>query len=87
MRTGVSWDPNYYKGVWIENTTSYKDATLYLTGRYATDSSYYLKLNSIISAYGLTKFDGPRTVAVDFSAIVSGNGYSIDSPPVGDDRL
>ena len=83
LRTGVSWDPNYYKGAWIENTTSYKDATLYLTGRYATDSSYYLKLNSIISAYGLTKFDGPKTVAADYSAIVSGNGYSIDSLPWG----
>ncbi|CZQ97146.1 lysin motif [Trichococcus palustris] len=83
LRTGVSWDPNYYKGTWIENTTSYKDATLYLTGRYATDSSYYLKLNSIISAYSLTKFDGPKTVAADYSAIVAGNGYSIDSLPWG----
>ena len=83
LRNGVSWDPNYYKGTWKENTTSYKDATLYLTGRYATDSSYYIKLNAIISAYDLTKFDGPKTVAVNYNAIVSSTNFSIDSLPWG----
>ena len=84
LRNGVSWDPNYYKGTWKENTTSYQDATLYLTGRYATDSSYYTKLNAIISAYDLTKFDGPKTVAVNFNAIVSSTNFSIDSLPWGE---
>ena len=84
LRNGVSWDPNYYKGTWKENTTSYQDATLYLTGRYATDSSYYTKLNAIISAYNLTKFDGPKTVAVNFNAIVSSTNFSIDSLPWGE---
>lgn len=74
---------NYYKGTWKENTTSYQDATLYLTGRYATDSSYYTKLNAIISAYDLNKFDGPKTVAVNFNAIVSSTNFSIDSLPWG----
>ena len=83
LRNGVSWDPNYYKGTWKENTTSYQDATLYLTGRYATDSSYYTKLNAIISAYDLNKFDGPKTVAVNFNAIVSSTNFSIDSLPWG----
>lgn len=83
LRNGVSWDPNYYKGTWKENTTSYKDATLYLTGRYATDSSYYIKLNAIISAYDLTKFDGPKTVAVNYNAIVASTNFSIDSLPWG----
>lgn len=86
LRNGVSWDANYYKGTWIENTTSYKDATLYLTGRYATDSSYNTKLNAIISAYGLTKFDQAaalKTVPADYNALVSGYGYSIDSLPWG----
>lgn len=83
LRNGVSWDPNYYKGTWKENTTSYQDATLYLTGRYATDSSYYTKLNAIISAYDLTKFDGPKTVAVNFNAIVASTNFSIDSLPWG----
>ncbi|WP_106449835.1 GW dipeptide domain-containing protein [Trichococcus alkaliphilus] len=88
LRNGVSWDANFYKGTWIENTTSYKDATLYLTGRYATDSSYNTKLNAIISAYGLTKFDQAaaaalKTVSADYNALVSGYGYSIDSLPWG----
>ena len=83
LRNGVSWDPNYYKGTWKENTTSYQDATLYLTGRYATDSSYYIKLNAIINAYDLTRYDGPKTVAANYDAIVSGMGYSIDSLPWG----
>lgn len=83
LRNGVSWDPNYYKGAWKENTTSYQDATLYLTGRYATDSSYYIKLNAIIAAYDLTKYDGPKTVAVNYNAIVSGTDFSIDSLPWG----
>ena len=54
-----------------------------MTGRNATDSSYYTKLNAIISAYDLTKFDGPKTVAVNFNAIVSSTNYSIDSLPWG----
>lgn len=83
LRNGVSWDPNYYQGTWKENTTSYQDATLYLTGRYATDSSYNIKLNAIISAYDLTKFDGPKTVAVNYNALVSGTDFSIDSLPWG----
>lgn len=83
LRNGVSWDANYYKGTWKENTTNYKDATLYLTGRYATDSSYYIKLNAIISAYDLTKFDGPKTVAVNYNAIVTSTNFSIDSLPWG----
>ena len=83
LRNGVSWDPNYYKGTWKENTTSYQDATLYLTGRYATDSSYYIKLNAIINAYDLTRYDGPKTLAANYDAIVSGMGYSIDSLPWG----
>lgn len=88
LRNGVSWDANFYKGTWIENTTSYKDATLYLTGRYATDSSYNTKLNAIISAYGLTKYDQAaaaalKTVSADYNALVSGYGYSIDSLPWG----
>lgn len=52
-----SWSYNYYKGVLKSNTKSYKDATAWLTGRYATDTSYGSKLNSIIESYGLTDFD------------------------------
>lgn len=46
-----------YAGTWKSQTTSYYDATAYLTGRYATDPSYNQKLNWLIEAYNLTRFD------------------------------
>ena len=51
----------YYSGAWKSNTTSYRDATAWLTGRYATDPGYAGKLNSTIEAYQLTRFDSPTT--------------------------
>lgn len=46
-----------YKGARKSKTNSYKDATRYLTGRYATDRNYASKLNGIIEAYDLTEYD------------------------------
>ncbi|APX72427.1 glucosaminidase domain-containing protein [Companilactobacillus allii] len=57
IRGGVSGNPEIYAGAWKSNTTSYEDATAYLTGRYATDTTYADKLNAIIKKYDLTKFD------------------------------
>ncbi|WP_125590827.1 glucosaminidase domain-containing protein [Companilactobacillus jidongensis] len=57
IRGGVSGNPEIYAGAWKSNTESYKDATAYLTGRYATDTTYADKLNAIIQKYDLTKFD------------------------------
>lgn len=48
---------DFYKGTWKSNTESYKDATEFLTGRYATDTTYNKKLNALIAAYDLTDFD------------------------------
>lgn len=47
----------YYSGAWKSNTKSYKDATAYLTGRYATAPNYGSTLNSIIETYNLTQYD------------------------------
>lgn len=47
--------------MWKSNTTSFYDATAYLTGRYATDPNYGAKLNSLINTYNLTRFDTPST--------------------------
>lgn len=54
---GISGNPQFYQGTWKSKTSSYKEATKFLTGRYATDSQYATKLNGIIEAYGLTQFD------------------------------
>ena len=53
--------PSYYEsGAWKSNTSSYQDATAALTGVYATDTSYYAKLNHIIETYNLTQYDSPN---------------------------
>lgn len=54
---GTSGNNGYYAGVLKENTMSYKEALQALEGRYATDQSYASKLQGIIDAYDLTRFD------------------------------
>ncbi|MEO1770409.1 glycoside hydrolase family 73 protein [Candidatus Enterococcus ferrettii] len=51
----------YYSGAWKSNTKTYKDATAWLTGRYATAPSYGATLNSVIEAYNLTQYDTPNS--------------------------
>lgn len=65
LRNGVSWDPHYYSGTWIENTKSYKDATKALTGTYATDPEYNKKLNQIIEQYQLIQYDSNYNISVN----------------------
>ncbi|WP_368646075.1 LysM peptidoglycan-binding domain-containing protein [Alkalibacterium putridalgicola] len=57
LRKGLRSNSAFYSGTWAENTTSYKDATLWLQGRYATDPTYASKLNRIIEQFDLTRFD------------------------------
>lgn len=59
MRNGVSWNKDFYAGVFKSNTTAYTDATKFLTGSYATDSSYNEKLNTLIAKYDLQQYDSP----------------------------
>lgn len=53
----TSWRYEFYSGARQSNTETYQDATQYLTGRYATDTSYASKLNKIIDQYGLAEYD------------------------------
>lgn len=48
--------PLYY-GVHRKNAATYRQATHALQGRYATDPQYEQKLNHLIAAYRLTKYD------------------------------
>ena len=57
LRLGVSWQPDRYQGTWLENASSYTDATKALTGTYATANNYNTILNSRITAYNLTQYD------------------------------
>ncbi|MBU3851170.1 MAG: LysM peptidoglycan-binding domain-containing protein [Candidatus Paralactobacillus gallistercoris] len=54
---GSAWARNFYRGVFRNNAPTYQDATAWLTGRYATDPNYNVKLNQIIQQYDLTRFD------------------------------
>lgn len=57
IKEGISGNSDFYKPTWKSETQSYKDATEYLQGRYATDKRYAEKLNAIIEAYDLTEYD------------------------------
>lgn len=58
LRHGLN---GFYKGAWKSNTNNYKDATRFLEGRYATDTSYASALNRLIETYNLTRFDKKQT--------------------------
>lgn len=57
LRLGVSWQPERYQGAWIENASTYSQATKALTGTYATDHKYNQSLDSRIVQYNLNKYD------------------------------
>ena len=77
----------YYAGAWKSNTTSYRDATAWLTGRYATDPNYASSLNRIIETYGLTQYDTPGSGTSTITpgnvstggAVVGGSSYTVAS--------
>ncbi|OJF72600.1 N-acetylmuramidase [Streptococcus bovimastitidis] len=73
-----------YAGVRRSNTLSYQDATAALTGLYATDTSYNVKLNNIIQTYGLTAYDvvapaQTQAASVDASGQVVGTSATTDT--------
>ncbi len=57
LRYGPNWDPLFYSGAWRVNARTFRDATRALTGRYATDPLYDVKLNNIIERWALYQFD------------------------------
>lgn len=65
LRNGVESNPEIYSGTWRENADSYKEATAWLEGRYATDPNYSSKLNETIENYNLTQFDDVDVLTKD----------------------
>ncbi|MGX4687335.1 LysM peptidoglycan-binding domain-containing protein [Vagococcus sp. JNUCC 83] len=68
----------FYSGAWKSNTSSYMDATKWLTGKYATDPNYNTKLNNLIMTYNLTQYDdanytGPITTPTGTNDGVNSN--------------
>lgn len=81
LRNGVSWDSSYYKGTWVENTKSYKDATAWLQGRYATAPNYASSLNNLIQTYNLTQYDG--NAETNGGSQTNNNVIKVNNPNAG----
>lgn len=57
LTKGLSGNDQFYQGTWKSKTSSYQEATAFLTGKYATDTLYASKLNGLIKTYKLTTYD------------------------------
>lgn len=68
MRNGLSNNSGFYSGTWRTVAPTFKEATSYLQGRYATDTRYASKLNTIIENFQLNRFDEVK--AEDVTPIV-----------------
>ncbi len=81
LKEGLIGNSRFYDGVWKTNAKTYQEATKFLTGRYATDTSYDKKLNGLIEIYDLTKYDkeviGPKLSKEGY--IVPVKNYTISS--------
>lgn len=69
LRDGIKGNSEFYKGTWRENASTYQEATAWLQGRYATDTSYASKLNQTISSFNLDQFDEIQPLEEDFDEI------------------
>ncbi|EGP4892443.1 MULTISPECIES: peptidoglycan DD-metalloendopeptidase family protein [Enterococcus] len=82
LKEGLTGNSHFYDGVWKTNAKTYQEATKFLTGRYATDTSYDKKLNGLIETYELTKYDkevaGPQLNKKGY--VVPLKNYTISSP-------
>ena len=82
LKEGLTGNSHFYEGVWKTNAKTYQEATKFLTGRYATDTSYDKKLNGLIETYDLTTYDkevaGPQLSKEGY--IVPVKNYTISSP-------
>ncbi|KAF9405189.1 hypothetical protein HW555_013967 [Spodoptera exigua] len=84
LMDGLNGDPTFYSGTWKSTTETYQDATEFLTGRYATDTRYNQKLDSLIETYNLTQYDHEKESIIaggDFEPFDnvnhdSGNSYA-----------
>lgn len=60
LKRGASWNEAIYQGTWKSVAGTYQNATQSLTGVYASDTQYNIKLNQLIETYDLVKYDFPE---------------------------
>ena len=75
-----------YIGARKSNTASYKDATAELTGKYATDTQYDVKLNNIIQNYDLIRFDNFSEEMLDQTEDINFSSDEINERKVDGDQ-
>lgn len=70
----------FYSGAWKLNADTYVEACDFLQGRYATDIAYSAKLQDLIEAYDLTRYDEPLDYTMMHSyEVVAGSGDVVSS--------
>lgn len=69
IRNGLKHNSTYYSGAWRSNAKTYKDATAWLQGRYATDHNYASKVNRTIEKYNLDRFDDIKPIEEELKNI------------------
>lgn len=57
LAKGLSYNAKFYQGTWRANAATYQEATQALTGKYATDPAYDMKLNQLIETWNLSQYD------------------------------
>lgn len=82
LKKGVGSNQDFYKPTWRSEAKNYLQATAYLTGKYATDTKYNDKLNSLIATYHLTQYDNEEDVSGDAAGLVALAKTFIGSPYV-----
>ncbi|OTN83975.1 hypothetical protein A5819_003525 [Enterococcus sp. 7E2_DIV0204] len=76
---GINGNPTIYQSAWKSEAVTYQNATQALTGVYATDTQYNVKLNSLIETYDLTQYDREKAeVAPSESDFEPYNGKNYD---------
>lgn len=80
LKNGLDSNKDFYHGVWKTEAKTYKEATRFLTGKYATDKDYHKKLNALIKTYDLTYYDKEKaTVEPMESNFPAYNGKNYDT--------
>lgn len=76
IKEGIQGNKDFYKPTWKSQTKSYEDATKYLQGKYATDTSYASKLNGLIKTYDLDQYDREKPDMKEIEKIAGRNDLS-----------
>lgn len=71
MKNGTKSNATIYEGTWRQNAATYAEATDWLQGRYATDTSYAHKLNQTIESFNLDQYDAIDPLEKDLETVLA----------------